>query len=346
MNHPSLASTDSSPARWSVNTDTVEAPRRLDYWLSLIGETFNRLECQAFGEEAMSGSIETVRIGAVELTHLRANGQKVRRTASLIAESDDDHVLLQIQREGRCVLQQDGRTAVALPGDLVLYDSVRPYELLFDDLSHDAWILRLTRGQLEAHVGGLQDLTATTLGSGNTAVRTLVAMLGTLHDHVHELHPASVHSMSEAVTSTVAASLRSLPKANVKKASNLASYHLTRVKAFVQKNLRDPDMSIASIAAAMQMSPDSLCRLFRSEPVSLSRWLWQQRLEACRRDLCDVRLARRGVSDIAFSWGFSDAAHFSRSFRAQFGISPRELRGQLFAAGTAATTTASTAGHS
>ncbi len=29
---------------------------------------------------------------------------------------------------------------------------------------------------------------------------------------------------------------------------------------------------------------------------------------------------------IAFSWGFNSAAHFTRSFRDQFGMSPREYR--------------------
>ncbi|MDH4393235.1 MAG: helix-turn-helix domain-containing protein [Aquabacterium sp.] len=53
-----------------------------------------------------------------------------------------------------------------------------------------------------------------------------------------------------------------------------------------------------------------------------------QRLDACRRDLADVRLAERSVSALAFSWGFNDAAHFSRSFREQFGQSPRAWRAQ------------------
>jgi AraC-like DNA-binding protein len=38
------------------------------------------------------------------------------------------------------------------------------------------------------------------------------------------------------------------------------------------------------------------------------------------------------VTDIAFSWGFNDAAHFSRAFRARFGCSPRALRAQADAA--------------
>lgn len=101
-----------------------------------------------------------------------------------------------------------------------------------------------------------------------------------------------------------------------------------RVKAYVVEHLRDPELTIGGIAAAMRMSPDHLSRLFRSEPVPLSRWIWQQRLDACRRDLCDPRLIQRGISDIAFSWGFNDATHFSRSFRELFGVSPREWRQQ------------------
>jgi transcriptional regulator GlxA family with amidase domain len=58
----------------------------------------------------------------------------------------------------------------------------------------------------------------------------------------------------------------------------------------------------------------------------LSRMIWQQRLTACRRELADASMAHRSVSDIAFSWGFNEAAHFSRSFREQFGLSPREWR--------------------
>ena len=33
----------------------------------------------------------------------------------------------------------------------------------------------------------------------------------------------------------------------------------------------------------------------------LSAWIWSQRLNAARRDLCDPALAARSVSQIAFS---------------------------------------------
>jgi AraC-like DNA-binding protein len=323
---PALDVAPTFAGRRYLSTETVEPRRRSQYWMEMVCGVFVRLECQALGNMEMHGSIETSSIGSIDLTHLRATGQKVRRTASHIRNSGDDFMIVQIQRQGRCVVRQDERTAIATPGDFVLYDTVRPYELIFDDSVHDALILRLERSKLEPHVGRLGELTATTVGGAGPAGQMLASMLEVLHRGVENLHPASMHALSEAVASAVAAGLRSLPNANVTKTSNLAAYHIARVKAYVSQNLRDPNLSIASIAAAMQMTPDHLCRLFRAEPRPLSRMLWQQRLEACRRDLGDPRMARCGISEIAFSWGFNEAGHFSRCFREQFGVSPRDFR--------------------
>jgi AraC-like DNA-binding protein len=52
------------------------------------------------------------------------------------------------------------------------------------------------------------------------------------------------------------------------------------------------------------------------------------RLERCRRDLLDPRLADRSIASIAFGWGFGDLSGFNRAFRAAFGATPREVRGQ------------------
>jgi len=47
---------------------------------------------------------------------------------------------------------------------------------------------------------------------------------------------------------------------------------------------------------------------------------------AVRADLCDPALRHRTISDLAFSWGFVDASHFSRAFKARFGCTAREVR--------------------
>ncbi|AGA91519.1 transcriptional regulator containing an amidase domain and an AraC-type DNA-binding HTH domain [Thioflavicoccus mobilis 8321] len=105
-------------------------------------------------------------------------------------------------------------------------------------------------------------------------------------------------------------------------------YQRERVKRFAQENLRNPDLSVEQIADAVKLSARQIHRLFANEPMSLMRWVWLQRLENCHRELRDVASANRSISDIAYAWGFNDQAHFSRAFRRQFGVAPREVRRQ------------------
>ena len=51
----------------------------------------------------------------------------------------------------------------------------------------------------------------------------------------------------------------------------------------------------------------------------------------------DARQAGRGVSEIAFAWGFNDASHFSRAFKQRFGMSPKEYRARACSAGSTET---------
>lgn len=311
-----------------MTTASVPQRQRLEYWLEMVCSTYCHLDCDPPEDKQIFGDIQVGQVGAVQFTEVKSNCRRVRRTQERIRNSDEDDFLVLLQREGSAMVQQDGRTAILHPGDFVFHACSRPYELHFDQPGHHLNVLRLSRSQLENHIGDLDELTAMTVSRQEVTGRLLLSMIDTLHRDADQLHPSSAPGVSDAITSIIGAGLRSLPKANLRKNSNLRAYHLTRIKAHVQKHLRDPDLSVASIASAMQLSPDHVCKLFRGEPAPLSRLIWQMRLDACRRDLADPRQATRSVSDIAFSWGFNDAAHFSRSFRELQGMSPREWRNQ------------------
>ena len=321
-----------SPARSRLSTSSVSQDERFEYWMDMVCALYVPLDCERPSTRETFGEIEFSQLGALDLTRVRSNVQHVRRNAGLIRRDARDWVLVQIQCQGRSVVSQDGREARLAPGDFVCYDTTRPYELHFEDLHHEAIVVRLPRSEIDPHVVNLQDLTATTVPGTCAAGHLLLSMIETLQRDIERLHPSSALGVAEGVTSIIAAGLRGLPGANTRRSSNLSAFHVARIKAYVAENLRNPDLSIAGIAAAMKLSPDHLSRLFRGEPVPLSRLVWQQRLDACRRELCDPRLTQRGVSEIAFSWGFNDATHFSRSFKEHFGVTPREWRQQALAA--------------
>ncbi|WP_189945537.1 helix-turn-helix transcriptional regulator [Streptomyces roseolus] len=97
------------------------------------------------------------------------------------------------------------------------------------------------------------------------------------------------------------------------------------IRRWVNSRLPDPRLRPDAIAEAHHISVRRLYKLFTGENGTLSRWIQQRRLEECRREL-----GRGGgtakVQAVAQRWGFATAAHFSRCFRARYGMSPSEWR--------------------
>jgi AraC-like DNA-binding protein len=101
---------------------------------------------------------------------------------------------------------------------------------------------------------------------------------------------------------------------------------VARVEAYVEAHLGDPDLDPERIAAAHHVSVRTLHRLFQGRDASVAAWVRDRRLDRCRRDLVDPRRRGETVRAVATRWGFPDAAHFSRAFRAAYGVAPRDVR--------------------
>jgi AraC-like DNA-binding protein len=149
----------------------------------------------------------------------------------------------------------------------------------------------------------------------------LIAASGSLDDEVSD-------RIADAVPHLVAAALAAMPEASRVVPGRMDAYHLARIRGFVRDRLRHADLSPEMIARGVGLSTRRVHELFGSEPASLMRWIWQERLRRCRAELAASALRNRSVAEIAFSWGFTSQAHFSRAFRAQTGLTPRDFRRQ------------------
>lgn len=103
---------------------------------------------------------------------------------------------------------------------------------------------------------------------------------------------------------------------------------LNRIFSFIEENYMDSDLTPDKIAQGNGISTRYLHSLFQESGTTVLKWVWEQRLKAARNDLLDPGQHKARISEIAFRRGFNDSAHFSRSFRNRFGISPTELRGR------------------
>jgi AraC family transcriptional regulator len=98
---------------------------------------------------------------------------------------------------------------------------------------------------------------------------------------------------------------------------------LARVTAYLEGSLLAPP-SLREMADVAAMSPFHFQRAFRATTgLSPHAYVAARRMEAARRMLAE---SGRTVGEIAAELGFTDLAHFRRSFRRHFNAAPRERR--------------------
>jgi AraC-like DNA-binding protein len=95
-------------------------------------------------------------------------------------------------------------------------------------------------------------------------------------------------------------------------------------KALLAANCRQA-IRLVDIARTLDLSPFHLCRLFtRHAGLGMHRYLTRLRLRAALEDVADPRAS---LTDVALEHGFSSQSHFTDAFRAEFGMTPRQVRG-------------------
>jgi AraC-like DNA-binding protein len=108
-----------------------------------------------------------------------------------------------------------------------------------------------------------------------------------------------------------------------------AGAHWPVMRRLAQKILAKPDieLDLTSLARAARLSDSHFRRLFR-ETHGESPHAMQNR--ARMQKACELVLhSGRSISDIASSLGFSTVHNFSRAFRREIGVSPREYRRRM-----------------
>lgn len=164
-----------------------------------------------------------------------------------------------------------------------------------------------------------------TLFSGHCGTSGIVAgYLARLADQAAALDPYTGRRLAMTAVDLLTVLVRERQGRLDPHASESARGMLARVKAYILRHLADPGLSPERIAAAHHISVRYLHKLFRSEGITVGRWIHRERLERCRRDLSRPSRTAPAVSAVAQRWGFVSASHFSRVFRTAYGMSPRE----------------------
>jgi AraC family transcriptional activator of tynA and feaB len=244
------------------------------------------------------------------------------------SSGDPDALKLLIQTQGRSEIRQSGRTVEFGSGVPLLYDPVRPYELI-NRTDVRLVMLQLPRRSVSARslAALARPLALADLRRGFPPV--LLAMLRTCLAEAEFMEASAAARMGTSLLALIGALVEPLAEEAAAEAGHQTSLAaiVARCRTYIEGELRRPDLCVDDMAARLRCSPRYIFRAFASEGMTPMQHVWESRLRQARIDLADA-LPQRNITEIAFSLGFSSSAHFSRAFRERFGMTPRDCRRQ------------------
>jgi AraC family transcriptional activator of tynA and feaB len=244
-----------------------------------------------------------------------------------------DRVLAHLMRRGAWHFARPngrGETVTGPAGSFIALNNGPP-SLVEVDPGATAKVLTLPASVLAPLMGGRQ-----IVGSAHSArsaeVRVLMAHANIVCETVHDLTPAGVRGVRDALLELVRGTLmREFDDVEPRLAPALARAAME----IADSHLADAELSPSSLARELNVSVRTLHRAFAAAGESAAAYVRRRRLDQARLELA-APSGRPGVSEVAARWHFVDSSHFTRAFKKQYGETPAQFARSSGTGGNAA----------
>jgi len=309
------------------STSEVHPRDRFDYWHEIACKLViphDSAPCSRTGFEA---ELCVDEIADLSLVSFENSPMDIVHTGHHASRHEADEIFLCRQISGGLALEQNGAGRDLGPGDLTLLDPRLPYRGQFTGVSK-LELVKLPRRHLEARVGAAHLTPLLEFRTDGGVNGLLSGFLGLLSSHSGQLGSTAQQIVQSQLLDLLAMSIATLI-GRPSKGSTTKSLVSMRLHAAVETRLNDSDLTPKTVAAIAGVSVRYANAVLSQQHLSLSRLILARRLERCRAAFEDPMQAGRTVSEIAYSWGFSDMTHFGRAYRSRFGVLPSDYRAAM-----------------
>jgi AraC-like DNA-binding protein len=316
------------PERWRAHGSDVTA--RLRSWTEILATTHLAFDVHPTLDTPtrFEGAVTRRAIGDLMLLDCAASPFLGHRSDAMMAETGprNGNVLgFQFVCKGVELVREGDRQLALKAGDMVLWDGLQPTEVEIVEAFYKRTLL-FPRDQVFAVCPRLAELSALPALDDSGSARLLVRYMNALALELPQLEPGAGAAAANAALELLRAAIE--PNLPTSRAATRAAMR-AEISRYVRTHLQDPRLGPAAIARAYAMSVRALHALFEDVDASVAGLVRRERLARCLEDL--QRPNGGSVTDIAFRWGFCDAAHFSRVFKREFGATPSEVRQRALA---------------
>lgn len=245
------------------------------------------------------------------------------RTRELI-EGDCGDVLIVLGMSGTISIEQSKGSFDLHRGSLAMLDVTRPSAALNDGTCLG---LRLDRSLLKPYCPNAEDLFGKPLPRVDQHTALLLRYLEIVTDLEPALGVTAVRLVEQHVLDLLGLALGAHgDAAEQAKRNGLRAARAQAIRHSIAARLRDPNLSLSSLAGEFRISERYVQLIFEEMGTSFTEHVLEERLQLANLMLLNPALNHRRISDIAFDAGFGDLSHFNRCFRRRFGRTPSDVR--------------------
>jgi AraC-like DNA-binding protein len=304
----------------SVSTDEIHPAERQAFWTEAIGRTFAPVATRPLGSVQVGGHFEFVEIGRAKLVRFESSSQCYSRDAKLVSRAGSDDFMFDFQRRGRSAMVQGRNEGMIAPGFGVLYDARRPFEdrLYSEEQRSEVLIATVPAAALLRAFPQAEALCARPIPLSAAAARAIRAFIRAAID-------AQVTTEGEAdIVAYLAALLRM---------ANGGAHQLARSNlfglfdAYLKANIT-AIRPAGAVATEFGVSERTFHRVFSDRDTTFERHVLCLRTKLFQTLLREASLSDVSIAALASQCGFADAAHATRTFKAAFGMTPRDYRSE------------------
>ncbi|MFC7825485.1 helix-turn-helix domain-containing protein [Streptomyces sp. NPDC057375] len=268
-------------------------------------------------------------LGVAELLHMTYGPLVTERTPKDIRRQDPEYYQLGCTILGEQGIEQARNQALLGAGEMVLYDSSVPFTARsgLSPGTSGSYVLQFPKRSMRLSPQRVRSLVAVPLQARTGVGRLLFQLLAGIEEQFESCSPRDLVQLGQTAIDLTAVLLgRHADRAPVLPPESRQHVLFLRMVAFIDRNLADPGLSPCAVASAHGVSLRYLHRVFQIEGTTPTRFIREQRLARCRRDLANPALGNVPVHAIGARWGFPRASDFDRAFRAAAGVPPGRYR--------------------
>jgi AraC-like DNA-binding protein len=300
--------------------DTRELPARaaLDIWQDQISVLFDarvpKTEQDGFFASVNAWLVDDVGIGFV-----KGSAQQFSRSRHKIARDGMDGYVLQFYSRGESMSRGEG--AVAQAADLYLIDMAQPLATVTTE--HAQLSIAVPRRLLSSLLKTPDDCHELVLPAHLPMVSLLRDTCASFAHNLQRMSPETARLALPSILQLAAATVNA--EVDEEKQAAVRTALADAVRRHIEAKLLEPDLSADSVMRTFGMSRRTLYRLFEALG-GFKAYLQKQRLRRAWDALRAPELRHLSIAEIAQLHGFVNPESFSRNFRSQFNLTPREAR--------------------